>query len=120
MYLEPIDPECRKFLRALKRAQLKSGLETIEIDTVTEMTKYKRNVVCRIAEFLEDMRIIGIDKYDTGGYAGFHLTQRGRMYNRYRWYEFRSTVLFSIVLPLIISAVSGALTALLTLLPQLT
>lgn len=115
MYLEPIDPQCRKFLRALKKAQIKSGKITVEVEEIERLTNFTCADIARIAEFLSDMRIIKIDCFDTGGYAGFHLTQRGMMYNRYRWYDFKKTVIFSIILPLIISAVSGSLTALLTL-----
>ncbi len=120
MFLQPIDPECRKFLKCLKKLQIKSGNPSVEIAEMEQMMNEDRSVIIRIADFLEELRIIAIDTYDSGSYAGFHVTQLGRYYNRYRWYDFKKTVLFSIILPLIISAVSGALTALLTLLQQST
>lgn len=118
MYLQPIDPECRKFLKCLKTAQTKSKKISVEFSEMEKLMDMERSDIIRIAAFLEEMRIIVIDCYDTGGFAGFHTTQLGRFYNRYRWYDFKKTALFSILLPLIISAVSGALTALLTLLLQ--
>lgn len=118
MFLQPIDPECRRFLKCLKSAQTKGKIQTVEISEMEELMEKDSAEIIRIADFLEEMRIITIDRYDTGAFAGFHTTQLGRFYNRYRWYDFRKTVLFSIILPLIISAVSGALTALLTLFLQ--
>lgn len=114
MYLEPLDPECRKFLKAIRNAMVKHKFKAVPASKLEEALKCDYDDICRIAEFLEELHIVKIDKYDSI-YEGFRLTQRGRMYNRYRWYDFKQTVFFSIILPLIISAVSGALTALLTL-----
>ena len=115
MNLQPIDPECRRFLKCLKRAQIKSGNPSVEISEMETLMNMETSEIIRIADFLEELRIITVDCYQNGGCAGFHNTQLGRYYNRYRWYDFKKTVVFSTVLPLVISAVSGALTALLTL-----
>ncbi len=120
MYLQPIDPECRRFLKNLREEQTASQSQTVDFETMAERMNMKEYEIIRIADFLSDMRIIVIDSYENGGYAGFHISQLGRFYNRYRWYDFKKTVLFSIILPLIISAVSGALTSLLLLLLQTT
>lgn len=112
-----IDPECKRFLKAVKKICTSQNTDTAFIEALEAETKLSRQHLCDIADFLESLHIVTVDYYsdNTGNkvIAGVHPTQLGRHYLRYRFQDFTKTVLFSIILPLIISAVSGSLTSLL-------
>lgn len=108
-----IDPECKKVLRAARKICEENNINTAEIGEISERTGYREFTVVTVAEFLENRGVIVIDEYGDGSAAGIHLTQLGRHYCRYKVRDFLKTVFFSVILPLIVSAISGALTTLL-------
>lgn len=114
MYLEPIDPDCRKFLKAMRKYMAKHRSAAISTNDLIMALGWDYEIVCRVADFLEELHIIKIDSTDNM-YCGFYPTQLGWRYNSYRWYNFKHTILFSVILPLFISAISGVLTSLLML-----
>lgn len=108
-----IDPECKKVLRAARKICEENNRDTAEIEEIAKRTKYRERVVVSVAEFLENRGVVIIDEYSDGNPAGIHPTQLGRHYCRYKARDFLKTVFFSVILPLIVSAISGALTTLL-------
>lgn len=110
--LEPIDRECKNFIKALRKTAEKTRHAHVCVDDIGDLTGFDEDTLDAIIEFLAELHILKSDD-ERGGYTTVYLTQKGRHYAAYRWYEFRSTILFSIVLPVIISAISGVLTALL-------
>lgn len=114
MYLEPIDPDCRKFLKAMRKHMAKHKSAAISTQELIKVLDWELENIYRVADFLEEMHIIRIDETENM-YCGFRPTQLGWRYNRYRWYNFKHTFIFSVLLPLVISAISGALTSLLML-----
>lgn len=108
-----IDPECRNVLRAVRKICEENNSKTADIGEISERTGYREFVVITVAEFLENRGIVVIDEYGGGNAAGIHLTQLGRHYCRYKARDFMKTVFFSVILPLIVSAISGTLTTLL-------
>lgn len=110
--LEPLDKECRKFLKTLRKLAEKTQRSHVLVEDIGEKGGFSEDTMCSIIEFLCELRILKCDNCG-GDYCTVYLTQRGRHYTAYRWYEFKKTIVFSILLPLIISAISGALTALL-------
>ena len=108
-----IDPECKKVLRAVRKICEENSCDTASIEEIAERTKYRERVVISVAEFLENRGVVIIDEFSGGTPAGIHPTQLGRHYCRYKARDFLKTVFFSVILPLIVSAISGALTTLL-------
>lgn len=110
--LEPIDRECRIFIKALRKTAEKTRRAHVLVEDIRQRTGFGDDTLDAIIEFLVELHILKSND-ERGGYTSVYLTQKGRHYAAYRWYEFRSTILFSILLPFIISALSGVLTALL-------
>lgn len=60
MYLQPIDPECRKFLKCLKTAQSKSKKISVEFSEMEKLMDMERSDIIRIAAFLEEILSVEI------------------------------------------------------------
>lgn len=110
--MQYIDKGCRRFLKVVKKISISQNTDRVRVADIAQAMKCSEFEVDVIIEFLIDLHIIKVDSCG-GEYTAVHLTRLGLCYNAYRWSDFKKTVLFSIILPLIISAVSGSLTSLL-------